>query len=139
MKRLLLLSTLAGFALYSSAQDVQIKKVPAPHTKASSGSQMFREYCAACHGLTGVGDGPAGPALKGAPADLTSLKAANHGNFPEARIGAVLRGSVDFHAHGSADMPTWGPLFHSMDGGNDSALMELRVHNLTEYLKSIQK
>ena len=138
MKYLLLL-TLTGFAFYSAAQDVQIKKVPVPHTKASSGSQMFREYCAACHGLTAVGNGPAAPALKVAPPDLTSLKAANHGNFPEAKVNAILRGRVDFNAHGSADMPTWGPLFHSMDGGNNSALMELRVHNLTEYLNSIQK
>jgi mono/diheme cytochrome c family protein len=32
--------------------------------------EMFKTYCAACHGLEGKGNGPAAPALKKEPANL---------------------------------------------------------------------
>jgi len=120
-------------------QDVEIKKVPAKHTKANSGPQMYREYCAACHGMNGTGDGPAVPALKATPSDLTALSAKNGGKFPGMDVEAILRGNKELAAHGSAEMPTWGPIFRSLDANASSALMELRVRNLTDYLKSIQK
>jgi mono/diheme cytochrome c family protein len=146
MNKFILFVTITGFAAFAAPpnrgspyQEVEkITKVPAPHTKASSGSQMFREYCASCHGQTGIGNGPAAPALKVTPPDLTALKAANNGEFPAMKVSAILRGVNDMNAHGSRDMPIWGPIFHSMDN-NDSSLLELRIHNLTDYVKSIQK
>lgn len=36
------------------------------------GGKLYREQCASCHGPTGRGDGPAGRALKPAPADLVA-------------------------------------------------------------------
>jgi mono/diheme cytochrome c family protein len=40
---------------------------------------MFRSYCAVCHGLDAKGSGPAAPALKMEPADLTTLAKENQG------------------------------------------------------------
>jgi len=146
MKKLLFVVTIAAASaigiqpiVAGPLQDVEIRKVPAKHTKADSGSQMFREYCAACHGVNGIGDGPAVPALKTAPADLTGMSARNGGKFPSMDAMAILRGTKEMAAHGSADMPTWGPIFRTLDTNSQPAIMELRIHNLTEYLKSIQK
>jgi mono/diheme cytochrome c family protein len=60
-----------------------IKKVPAALTSPTSGSEMFKEYCASCHGADARGRGPAAPALKASPADLTVLSRNNHGKFPD--------------------------------------------------------
>jgi hypothetical protein len=38
-------------------------------------------------------------------------------------------------AHGSRDMPMWGPVFKSVDG----SVAELRLKNLIDYLDSIQE
>ncbi len=145
MKKFILLAAITGVAVFgaqpnagSPPQDVQVKKVPIKHTKAGSGVDMYRSYCAACHGLSGTGDGPAAAALKVAPPDLTTLASKDGGKFPESKVNAILRGNNEISAHGSSDMPTWGPLFHSLDNG-DHPVEELRIHNLTAYVKSIQK
>jgi mono/diheme cytochrome c family protein len=61
--------TLAG----GQEQKSEIKHASAGRTSPASGQEMFVNYCAACHGKDGKGDGPAAPALKVAPADLTAL------------------------------------------------------------------
>jgi hypothetical protein len=37
-------------------------------------------------------------------------------------------------AHGTRDMPVWGPVLKSTDG----TLVELRLKNLVDYVESIQ-
>src|ERR1700758_1504141 len=64
----------------------EIKKVPATYTNPTSGRQMFDAYCASCHGQGGKGNGPAAPALKAPPTDLTQLAAKNGGTFPEQHV-----------------------------------------------------
>jgi hypothetical protein len=98
---------------------------------------MYNAYCASCHGVDGKGDGPAAPALKAFPTNLTMLAAKNGGSFPAAHIAAVIQGDAMTSAHGSKDMPVWGPIFHSM-GSHSQAQVQLRVRNLTNYLESIQ-
>ena len=39
---------------------------------AEKGKGLFAQYCAACHGPTGKGDGPAAAALNPKPTDLTN-------------------------------------------------------------------
>jgi mono/diheme cytochrome c family protein len=115
----------------------EIKHVPATYTDPSSGKEMYNAYCASCHGADGKGNGPAAPALKVAPTNLTLMTARNHGSFPETHVAAVLQGDAMTPAHGSKDMPVWGPIFHSM-GGHSQAQVQLRIRNLTNYLESIQ-
>jgi mono/diheme cytochrome c family protein len=114
-----------------------IKHVTAPATSAASGSEMFKAYCAACHGVDGKGNGPAAPALKVPPTDLTSLSKNNGGKFPDAKVASTIRGEADIAAHGTREMPVWGRLFWSMSHGHEGEVQQ-RVSNLTQYVESLQ-
>ncbi len=121
----------------TAANKPDIKHVPAQYTSASSGKEMFNAYCASCHGTDAKGDGPAAPALKMPVTDLTTLAIKNHGAFPGAHVAAVLQGDALTPAHGSKDMPVWGPIFRAM-AGHSAAEVQLRIRNLTAYLESLQ-
>jgi mono/diheme cytochrome c family protein len=122
----------------SVAQKPKVVNVPAPHTSANSGKQMFEAYCAACHGKEGRGDGPVAAALKMPPADLTVLARQNKGKFPSIQVAKAITGEAGISAHGSKEMPIWGPVFMSMSHQHESEV-HLRVANLTEYIKSLQQ
>lgn len=132
-------SALLLAACFASAQEKPvIKKVPVKHTSPASGKEMYTEYCAACHGVDAKGTGPAAPALKTPPPDLTMLaKRSEGGKYPRDRIATILRTGTGVAAHGSSDMPTWGPLFRSLDSTHD-ATVQLRIKNLNDYLESLQ-
>src|SRR5208282_2058120 len=112
----------------AAAQEKEVKKAPIQQTNASSGAEMFKSYCSACHGKDGKGDGPAAAELKVAPPDLTMLAQKNGGKFPEDTVATVLRNGAKAPAHGTADMPTWGPLFQSLNR-TDTTLVDLRISN----------
>ena len=116
----------------------QITRVPAVYTDPSSGAGMFKAYCASCHGQDGKGDGPAAPALKAFPANLTLLAAKNAGTFPELQVAQAIKGDWMTAAHGSKEMPVWGPVFLYL-AHHDPAVAQLRVRNLTKYVESIQQ
>jgi mono/diheme cytochrome c family protein len=100
---------------------------------------MYVEYCAACHGRTGKGDGPAVPALKTPPANLTTLAVQNGGQFPEERVMESIKVGPAVPAHGSQEMPVWGHVFSTMGSSKDvETEVQLRVHNLAEYIKTLQ-
>ncbi len=115
-----------------------MKKVPISRSKPDSGAQMWKDYCASCHGATGTGDGPAAEILKSPPADLTLLAKQNNGKFPTEHFESILKFGSGGHAHGTSDMPVWGPLFRSLDPQHDS-LVQLRMHNLSKYVESLQQ
>lgn len=118
---------------------VAVKEKPIKNTSAASGEEMYASYCAACHGAGGKGDGPAEPALKQHPTDLTSLAANNNGQFPTMKVQNILR-QGKIAAHGSSEMPVWGPLFKSIGGSSQSeGTTNLRINNLANYIKSLQK
>ena len=133
-----ILLTLATAALCAQNEGRPvIQKTPAGRTSASSGQEMYRAYCASCHGAGGKGDGPASAALKSRPLDLTDLAKQNAGKFPELRVFGAINGDLRVTAHGSRDMPTWGVVFRHMDG-TDIAADKLRIRNLTKYIESLQ-
>lgn len=119
-----------------AGQTPQMKKVPVQKTSPASGEEMYTNYCAACHGKDGKGKGPAAPALKSAPTDLTALTAKNKGTFPDFRVAQTIEGSDTVAAHGSKEMPVWGQIFHEMGGGPGTD--RLRVANLVAYVKTLQ-
>jgi len=133
----------ASAALVGTAQQPapKIKNVPVQQTAITSGAQMYTTYCAACHGSKGMGDGPAAAAMKIPPTDLTTLSAKNNGEFPANHVATVLRFGVENPAHGSSEMPVWGNLLSSLHPGaqDNSSQVRLRISNLTDYLKQIQK
>ena len=120
-----------------SAQQPEIRRVPPENTPITSGSEMFRIYCAVCHGTDGKGNGPAVPALAKQPPDLTQLSKKNGGKFPTFIVSNVILGDEFIAAHGSRDMPMWGDAFRSKN--RDESAIKLRIHNLTEYIESLQQ
>ena len=100
------------------------------------GPDLYRAYCASCHGLTGRGDGPAAPALKAKIPDLTLLARSNGGLFPSARVRKMISGDEVLASHGSREMPIWGPIFHQVEEDRDFGAV--RLANLAKYLESIQ-
>jgi mono/diheme cytochrome c family protein len=101
------------------------------------GAKIFRNQCAACHGVNGRGDGPVAPALRIKLPDLTAISRRNGGTFPAARVRRIISGDQVPATHGSRQMPIWGPIFHQIE--NDQDLGYVRLRNVTEYLKSIQQ
>ena len=139
-----LLAILFAFCALGMAQDqpaqkpsVTVKHVPISQTPASSGKDMFNNYCAVCHGKDGKGAGPAASAMKAAPADLTELAKKNGGTYPSAHVASVIRGQATLPSHGSEDMPVWGPLFSSISQGHESQVQQ-RIANLVAYVGTLQ-
>jgi mono/diheme cytochrome c family protein len=116
--------------------DPTVRKVPVHGTTAMSGKELYREYCAVCHGADAKGDGPAAVALKTPPSDLTHI-AKKDGKFDELKVAHIISGeSESTLAHGTQDMPMWGYIFGHM--GATSGVAKVRVHNLVKYIESLQ-
>jgi len=100
------------------------------------GPDLFNAYCVPWHGLDAKGTGPAAAALKAKVPDLTLLARRNRGQFPAAYVREMIMGDKVVAAHGSRDMPIWGPIFHQIEADVDRG--NVRLENLVEYLESIQ-
>ena len=134
---LLLLSGVCVSFVKSSEMD-EVGKGQLPSTYVPPGKQMYKDYCAACHGLDGKGRGPAAAHLMTQPPDLTTLAKRHGGPFPVDYVTSVLRFGPGFGAHGSPEMPVWGPIFQYLDNYNEAAVQQ-RIKNLCDYLESIQQ
>ncbi|MGB9465294.1 MAG: cytochrome c [Candidatus Acidiferrum sp.] len=135
----LLLPLVFSTASLTMAQDKDktVQKAPIEQTSPASGKEMFKTYCAACHGKDAKGAGPAAAELKTAPPDLTMLAKRHDGKFPGDYVANVLRNGAKAPAHGSSEMPVWGPLFASISG-RDTQVVTMRIANLVRYLESLQ-
>ena len=101
------------------------------------GPNLYRAYCAVCHGPNAKGDGPMMMFLKTAPSDLTRISARNGGMFPLAKVRRVISGEESLPGgHGTRQMPIWGPIFSQVAWDQD--LGRVRIDNLARYLESLQ-
>jgi len=115
-----------------------VKETAIKPTSAASGKEMFTQYCAPCHGADAKGNGPAASAMKTAPTDLTQLARKHDGKYPANSVASALKfGGGATGAHGSADMPVWGPLFQSLDKYHDAAVQQ-RISNIVNYIEGLQ-
>jgi hypothetical protein len=108
-----------------------------PTVGSVDGHVIFRGYCAPCHGLDGKGHGPAAPALKSKVADLTLLTERAKGEFPRDYVRDILEGKQTPAAHGSHEMPVWGPVFHQLEGDQDWG--NVRIQNIVAYVETLQR
>lgn len=124
------------FATPAAAAEVGYDRV-----LAEIGAPLFQDYCAACHGIGGRGDGPAVKALVKRPADLTAIAARRGGAFPDGEIARFIDGRFELPAHGSREMPVWGQHFGAEvpDPGVGESIARGNIASLVEYLKSIQR
>jgi len=104
------------------------------------GQANLEENCAACHGRSGKGDGPAASAMKSLVPDLTGIAYRRNGRFDALEIEYIIRfpgrgpTRLGTPAHGIEGMPIWSEVFS--DEAADKA--RLRIQNLVRYLRSIQ-
>jgi mono/diheme cytochrome c family protein len=109
------------------------------------GRQDYRDYCAACHGISGTGDGTVAEFLTIAAADLTQLTKLNAGKFPRERVTEVIDGRADVKVHGGRDMPVWGDWFDAEAVSQDTdretreIIVRDRIQSLVSYIESIQE
>ena len=129
---------LVAVCLFASATTGAQTVQPAPSFLGDSliGKDSFEAYCATCHGADARGNGPVARALRGAPPDLTMLASRNRGVFPRDHVRAMLTGAGRMvAAHGTTEMPIWGPLFRAFE---PDARVAVRIDNLVAYLATVQ-
>lgn len=117
----------------------QIKNQRRPPIRSVDGASIFQNWCAACHGPDARGKGPVSKTLKREVPDLTRLSLRNDGAFPAIQVQTIIMFGADdlLPAHGSKEMPIWGPIFHEIEFDQD--LGYVRLENVTKYLESIQR
>jgi len=115
--------------------------------KADFGKVEYEWSCAICHGLKGKGDGPYADIgmLNTRVSDLTTLSKRNNGVFPVQRVYEVIDGTEALKAHGTRDMPIWGPVYRAevvkeyFDVPfNPEAYVRAHILALIEYISRLQ-
>jgi mono/diheme cytochrome c family protein len=105
-----------------------------------SGAELYREFCASCHGVKGQGNGPVASSLRQKVPDLTLIAKRRGGRFPAEEVHRIVDGRSIPRAHGSAEMPVWGWEFYGFAGEDATrrrSVAEL-IDQLVGYLQSIQ-
>ncbi len=133
---MLVIVSLMAMAVSAAAQAGNMNQ---PVIRPVDGASIFGNYCAACHGPDGRGKGPVSKVLKREVPDLTRLSQRNGGAFPAIHVrNTIMFGADDLlPAHGSKEMPIWGPIFHEIEFDHD--LGHVRLENIARYLESIQR
>lgn len=120
-----------------SQEAPQSQRPSQPLIHSVAGPDLFHAYCASCHGSNGEGHGPAAAAMKTKVPDLTLLSQNRGGQFPDEYVRKTIMGDDSIAAHGSREMPVWGPVFHQVEEDVDRG--NVRLENLVKYLESIQE
>ena len=107
------------------------------------GQTLYADYCAACHGVSGKGDGDMASVVNIPSPNLTLLANNNGGVFPMLNVLQVIDGRSGTRAHGGV-MPVWGRVFSDDVGDSEGAyggVLEVRgrVLSLAKYLEAIQQ
>jgi mono/diheme cytochrome c family protein len=139
-KRSITVAVIFGATLALGAVAAWGQELPSPPTQQSySGSDLFKTYCAACHGTSARGDGPLAANMKKPPPDLTQFAARNGGTFPSAQVAQIIDGRQPISGHGGPDMPVWGDAFKASYLGSSEESVQARIKALVEYLERIQE
>ena len=110
------------------------------HAEPAGGRKLYLQYCSACHGSEGKGDGVVAGLMRPHPADLTGLARRNKGTFPTVQVIDIIDGRTTLRAHGDPDMPVWGTILQAdVQGAHnpDQAVYSV-VAQITDYLRTIQ-
>jgi mono/diheme cytochrome c family protein len=125
-----------GLLLWPLAAAAQIEQPAMKQT--TPGGQVFRTYCATCHGPAGRGDGPLAANMITKPANLTEIAKRNGGVFPAEVVFRTIDGRSPVKGHGGPDMPVWGDAFANSREVGDRERVNAVIQSLVDYLDSIQ-
>jgi len=105
----------------------------------ADGQKYFMRYCASCHGISGMGDGPVAKSLSKPPANLRMLSDKYGSPLPAAKLADLIDGRDAVRAHGTAEMPVWGERFYAVGQGDRGELgISEIIGKLVAYLDTIQ-
>lgn len=108
------------------------------YKQTTAGAEVFRTYCASCHGLAAGGDGPLASVMNRKPANLTEIAKRNGGNFPAELVFRTIDGRQPVRGHGGPDMPVWGDAFLRSREAGDADRVKAVIQSLVDFLDSIQ-
>ena len=104
------------------------------------GERTFQTHCAACHGPSAEGDGPTAATLNVPVPNLRTLSQRNGGTFPTDAVASYIDGRSVPAAHGTSEMPVWGPVFGATErlvSGAESP--EQRIADVIAFLRELQQ
>jgi mono/diheme cytochrome c family protein len=106
-----------------------------------TGEELYRRFCASCHGAQGRGDGPVASSFKVEVPDLTLLARRAGGVFPRERVVRIIDGRHIIGAHGSRTMPVWGEAFGRAERGSPDAERATRIliDRIAGHIEQLQK
>jgi mono/diheme cytochrome c family protein len=106
-----------------------------------SGEDLFRRFCASCHGIEGRGDGPVAASFRVEVPDLTQTARRMHGADARERIVRIIDGRYIIGAHGTRLMPVWGEDFSRIEIGNPDAerSSQMIIERLADYVTSLNR
>ena len=106
-----------------------------------SGEQLYKRFCASCHGERAQGDGPVAAFFKLAPPDLTRIAQRHGGTFPAEKVRRIIDGREPIGPHGARQMPVWGMELYFADPDNPKAEKQSDelIGRLVEYLRTLQR
>jgi len=103
------------------------------------GRSYYVRYCASCHGLDGLGDGPVAKSLTTPPTSLRKLGDKYGMPLPAHRIAELIDGRDSTRAHGTPEMPVWGERLYELGQGErgEYGIGEV-IGKIIGYLSTIQ-
>lgn len=136
---------LSGVALVAAAicgvsllaDDRSVGQQPAGGS-AARGADLYRTYCASCHGTSARGDGPLADSMRRRPPNLTEISKRNKGVYPKDLVYRIIDGREKVAGHGGPDMPVWGDAFLRTADAAGEESVRLRVQALVNYLETLQ-
>lgn len=131
------LATLCAIGAFAVAM-LMSSPAEAQTTQAVPGGELFRTYCATCHGTSARGDGPLASSMTRKPADLTEIAMRNGGLYPSELVFRTIDGKHPVRGHGGPDMPVWGDAFARSRDGGDAEKVRTMIQSLVDFLESIQ-
>jgi len=133
---LILAMTLGSAA---AAEELEFGRVDNPRFTLEA--DLYRQYCSACHGVEGHGNGIVAPFMDPPPIDLTAIKVNFEGVFPKYLVTMAVDGRDTVRAHGDSDMPVWGEVFAEEFLSDPAARAKARgkVMKIVDYVESIQR
>lgn len=127
----------AGLAAHAEGEGATAKPKP-----GGPGAVLYLTYCESCHGVAGLGDGPAAGSLRTPPADLTQLWTRYGTPLDRERLARYIDGRMLFSIHGPREMPIWGEEFFEGAPGGTPGLEEARhrlIEVLVDHLQRLQR